>query len=79
LKNGRLNVWLPLTPVWDENSIWIESEEGKEDFVPVELDYGQGLVFDDSNLRHGSKANQTPSTRVSFDFRFAPGQKVEWA
>lgn len=55
VKNGRLNLWVPLTRVWGENSIWIESEVGKEDFAPVELSYGQALIFDGSNLCHGSK------------------------
>lgn len=73
VKNGRLNLWVPLTRVWGENSIWIESEEGKEDFAPVELSYGQALIFDGSNLCHGSKWNSTDSSRVSFDLRFARG------
>ncbi|HEY0426657.1 MAG TPA: hypothetical protein VGC76_02520 [Pyrinomonadaceae bacterium] len=75
VQDGRLNVWLPLTRVWGTNSIWIESEEGSEDFSPVELEYGQALIFDGANLYHGSKWNTTDSTRVSFDFRFAPGPK----
>ncbi|CAN5256214.1 hypothetical protein BH10ACI1_BH10ACI1_07480 [soil metagenome] len=69
---NRLNLWLPLTRVWGTNSIWIESEEGKKDFQPVELEYGQALIFDGPNLWHGSKFNLTDSSRVSFDFRFAP-------
>ncbi len=73
VQNGRLNVWVPLTPVCGDNSIWIESEVGKADFAPVALNYGQALVFDGSNLCHGSKLNFTNSSRVSFDFRFAPG------
>lgn len=76
VNSGRLNVWLPMTRVWDTNSIWIESEDGKEDFAAVELEYGQALIFDGANLCHGSRWNTTDSTRVSFDFRFAPGSRA---
>lgn len=69
--DGRLNAWVPLTPVWGTNSIWIESEEGKEDFLPVELNHGEILIFDGANLLHGSRWNSTDTTRVSFDLRFA--------
>ncbi|MES9939081.1 MAG: hypothetical protein ABW104_04815 [Candidatus Thiodiazotropha sp. 6PLUC2] len=72
VKCGRLNLWVPLTRVWGDNSLWIESEEGAEDYTPTELDYGQALIFDGANLKHGSKVNTTSSTRVSFDLRFAP-------
>lgn len=70
--SGRYNCWLPLTRVWGDNSLWIESEEGREDYAAAELDYGQALIFDGANLHHGSKVNTTPSTRVSLDLRFAP-------
>ena len=76
VERTRINGWLPLTRVWGTNSIWIESEEGKDDFAPVELDYGQVLLFDGANLSHGSKVNRTDSTRVSFDFRFAPNRTI---
>lgn len=69
---GHLNVWIPLTQVRGSNSIWIESEEGLGDFSPIELEYGQALIFDGPNLCHGSVFNDTPSSRVSMDFRFSP-------
>jgi hypothetical protein len=70
--SGRLNVWLPFTKVWGSNSIWIESTDGKGDFTPIELEYGQALIFDGANLCHGTIVNDTNVTRVSMDFRFAP-------
>ena len=69
---AHLNVWIPLTQVRDSNSIWIESEEGLGDFSPVVLEYGEALIFDGPNLCHGSVWNDTPSSRVSMDFRFSP-------
>jgi hypothetical protein len=67
------NLWLPFTDAWGSNSIWIESEEGAEDERPVELRLGQALVFRGADLRHGSVPNDTGSTRVSCDIRFARG------
>ena len=74
VEDGRLNVWVPLTNVWGENSLWIESEIGAKDYKPIILKAGQALIFDGVNLGHGSKVNTTNSTRVSFDFRFMPGE-----
>jgi hypothetical protein len=67
------NLWLPLTDVWGANSIWIESDEDANDERPVELCLGQALVFRGADLRHGSIRNDTGSTRVSCDIRFARG------
>ncbi|MEM8641184.1 MAG: hypothetical protein AAGG51_20565 [Cyanobacteria bacterium P01_G01_bin.54] len=66
------NVWVPLTKVWGNNSLWIESKVGKGDFIPIELQYGEVLIFDGMMLCHGSKANDTGSTRVSFESRVLP-------
>lgn len=68
----EINFWLPLTKAWDTNTVWIESAEGKEDFRPLELGYGEFLLFDGANLKHGNKVNRTGFTRVSFDFRIIP-------
>jgi hypothetical protein len=69
---GEINFWLPVTPAWDTNSVWIESREGAEDFRPYDVDVGQVLVFDGVNLAHGNRLNETGKTRVSFDFRVIP-------
>ena len=74
VEDGRLNVWVPLTNVWGENSLWIESEIGAKDYKPITLKAGQALIFDGVNLGHGSKIHTTNSTRVSFDFRYLPGE-----
>lgn len=73
VEDGRINVWVPLTPVWGDNSLWIESEIGSNHFTPLSMELGQALIFDGVNIGHGSKINTTSSTRVSFDFRFQPG------
>ncbi|MCR8997433.1 hypothetical protein [Brevibacillus laterosporus] len=66
------NIWIPLTKVWGNNSLWIESTEDMGDFQPIELEYGEALVFDGQNLVHGTYRNDTGATRVSFDFRVLP-------
>jgi hypothetical protein len=74
---NHLNVWIPFTRVWGSNSIWIESEKGKGDFAPAELEYGQALIFDGINLRHGTFWNGTSSSRLSMEFRFSPHRDQE--
>mgnify|MGYP001270010243 FL=1 len=73
VEQGRLNIWVPLTKVWGDNSLWVESKIGAKDFKPITMHPGQALVFDGVNLGHGSKINTTISSRVSFDFRVMPG------
>jgi hypothetical protein len=69
---GVINGWLPLTDVGGKNSLYIEWEPGSEDYRPVTLQPGEILIFDAYHLKHGSYANDTESTRISFDFRFLP-------
>ncbi|QLJ03533.1 streptomycin biosynthesis protein StrG [Streptomyces sp. NEAU-sy36] len=68
----EITCWLPLTRTTPENSLWIESSEGAEDFRPHPMRYGQMLVFDSANLMHGNQRNASERTRVSFDFRVIP-------
>ena len=74
VEDGRINVWVPLTPVWGDNSLWIESKVGSGQYEAVNMKPGQLLIFDGVNLRHGSRINSTSATRVSFDLRFLPGK-----
>ena len=63
------NFFLPFTDAFDTNTIWVESEEDKGDFTPMECSYGECIQWDGCNLMHGNKINDTGKTRVSFDFR----------
>lgn len=65
----EINHFVPQTEAFSTNTVWIESEEGKEDFKPMELKPGQFARFDGPNLMHGAKLNTTDKTRISFDFR----------
>ena len=60
---------VPLTQACDTSAMWIESEPGKGDYRPINLEYGEAAQFDGNTCLHGSKVNTTGKTRVSFDFR----------
>jgi hypothetical protein len=70
----EINIWVPVTSAFNTNTIWIESEFDKEDYSPMNLNFGQGLIFD-SGLNHGNKVNVENLTRLSFDFRVIPLSK----
>jgi hypothetical protein len=66
----QINCFLPFTDVFDSCTLHVESEYGKGDYGPVNLRYGQALLWDGGFLRHGTVANTSGHTRVSGDFRF---------
>lgn len=68
----EINFLVPLTPMHDTASVWLESEPGALDFCPVDLEPGQYLRFHGACLMHGSVPNTTGRARVSFDFRLLP-------
>lgn len=68
-KVKETNFFLPFTKAFGTNTIWVESQEGKEDFSPIEVEYGQVVAWDGANLLHGNKTNTETKTRISVDFR----------
>lgn len=70
----EINFWIPVTKAYDTNTIWVESSFDKQDFSPVNLKFGEMLIFD-SGLMHGNKINAENNTRISFDFRVIPFSK----
>lgn len=69
---GEINYFVPQTASYDTNTLWIESEEGKGDYLPIELEVGDYVCFNGAGLKHGAMKNATGRTRVSFDFRILP-------
>lgn len=65
----EMNYYLPFTDAYDTNTVWVESEEDKGDYTPVDVKYGEFVQWDGANLKHGNKTNTTPHTRISIDFR----------
>ena len=73
----EINFFLPLTPAVGNNTIWVESEEDRADYAPMNCDYGQFYIWDGANLKHGNKVNDTGVSRVSIDFRILPYDKYD--
>jgi len=73
----EINFFVPLTEAFGSNTVWVESEEDKGDFSPMEASYGEYYMWNGANLTHGNKKNDTGSTRVSFDFRVLPKSKYK--
>lgn len=71
------NFFLPFTDAFDTNTIWVETEEDKGDYFPMECKYGEIIKWDGSNLTHGNKINTTGKTRISVDFRVIPYDRYE--
>ena len=69
-----MNWWLPLTPVADSNTLWLESAPGASDYRPMALQPGQALRFNGYECRHYTLENQTDASRVSFDWRVVPSE-----
>ncbi|GAA0871320.1 hypothetical protein GCM10009117_04660 [Gangjinia marincola] len=65
----EINYFLPQTKAFDTNTVWIESERGKEDLSPMNVRMGQYARFNGASLLHGAMPNTTNASRVSFDFR----------
>ena len=66
---GEVNFILPLTKMFESNTVVTESEPGKRDFRQIELDIGQIYVFNGNKCLHGNLPNRTGKTRMSIDFR----------
>lgn len=71
----EINFLVPVTDAVHTSTVWIESSPGKEDYKPIDLKYGQVLVFKGGILKHGNKINETNNSRVSFDFRVIPEEQ----
>jgi hypothetical protein len=69
-RQEQINCYLPFTDVFDTNSIWCETDYNLKNYQPVNLKYGQALLWDGGYLSHGTIRNVTGFTRVSCDFRF---------
>ena len=65
----EINIFMPITEAYGNNTIWAETEEGKKDYMPMNTEYGEIVVWNGAKLTHGNKNNDTGQTRVSFDFR----------
>jgi len=70
-RSDQINCYLPFTDVFDTNTLWSESARGLGDYSPLNLKYGEALIWNGGFLKHGTFRNETNHTRVSCDFRFS--------
>jgi len=66
---GEINFILPLTKMYESNTVITESIPGARDFKQIELDVGQLFAFHGNKCLHGNLPNRTGKTRMSLDFR----------
>ena len=71
-REKQINCYLPFTDVFETNTLWVESDYGLKDYQPINLKYGEAILWDGGYLEHGTVTNETDVTRVSCDFRFQP-------
>lgn len=71
----EINYIIPITDMWETNSVFIESHPNKGDFAPIKLYRNQFIQFWGNKLRHCNKINTTGLTRVSLDIRIIPYSK----
>ena len=64
----EINIWVPFNKSMNTSALWLESEPGKKDFKPQNIDYGEILIFN-SKLTHGTEINKENHSRLSMDFR----------
>lgn len=69
---NELNVWLPVTNVRGNSSLWLESAPGRGDYKSLDLKYGEFAIFWGHRCRHFINPNDTGTTRISFDLRIVP-------
>ncbi len=72
---GEINFMLAITECLDNNTTWVETVPGKNDFSPLNMDYGEFYMFNGNECLHGNKFNDSDNTRISFDFRIIPLSK----
>lgn len=74
--NEEINFWLPFNECKESATLWLESKPNKGDFKPINLKYGEILIFN-SKLAHGTEVNKENYTRLSMDFRIIKKKKYK--
>lgn len=66
---GEKNFLIPITPMKNTTSLFIEKIPHSQDYTSFELNYGDLLYFNGNTCIHYNKTNLENYIRVSFDFR----------
>jgi len=75
----ELNAICALTPMHASAALHVEATAGGRDFVPMELEAGELILFDHIDRLHGCPINREGSSVASVDFRFVPVRFAEQA
>lgn len=67
----QVNCYLPFTDVFEGSTLYCETDYDSGNYEPLNLKYGEALLWDGGMLKHGTYFNHTDNTRVSCDFRFS--------
>lgn len=66
---GEKNFLVPITKMYNSNTIFIESEPGKKDYKSINLEYGNIFYFNGNKCIHYNERNKEGKLRISLDFR----------
>jgi hypothetical protein len=72
---SEMNYMITITGQSETNSCYTESEPGKGDFHPINIQYGEVFRFYGNKCRHYNRRNTSQNTRISFDFRVIPASQ----
>ena len=75
----ELNAICALTPMHASAALHVEATAGARDFLPLELEAGELILFDHIDRLHGCPINREGSSVASVDFRFVPVRFAEQA
>ena len=70
-RSDQINCYLPFTDVFEGSTLYCETDYNSDTYEPLNLKYGEALLWDGGMLKHGTNFNHTNNTRVSCDFRFS--------
>lgn len=68
----ELNAICALTPMHATAALHVEQTTGARDFLPLELEVGELILFDHIDRLHGCPINREQVSVASVDFRFVP-------
>jgi hypothetical protein len=74
---GEINFILTLSGQSGNNSCYIETSPGSNDYNAADINYGQFISFYGNKCRHYNKVNDTGVSRLSIDFRVMPMSKYD--
>ena len=70
--DGEINYIVAFTDMFGDNSVYVESAPGREDYKPITMSYGTLFRFWGNKCRHFNRINTTGVCRLSYDFRVMP-------